>query len=570
MRSSFARRQLHGLLTSQAFGAGSSLVAGVADMVVAGNFVGIDALSGIAAVLPVVIGAQFVARLVSCGSGYLFAKYQGLLDAKRSRETVGLALTASAAVGLVIFLVTLLGRDCYFELMGLTGAVREQASLYWRWIFIYYSLYPLMQTMWKFVCADGEMVTTAVGGTLSPLLTIALSALFARLTGTAAGVALGVLVGMGMADLVMMLHCLRRSNSVVPSWGFSWWGLKELLSYSLTDSTAKLCQCAFVAVVNRLVIFSASVAYLPVVGMLMLVQQLCDVLDHIGEAYVPLAEMYLGERNVPRLRELAKHSLMIALIVGLGLLVAVELFAPQLVALYGIPPGPVFDHSVIALRFSGGYFPLASALLFLSSHYLVLERIALSVATTIATGFLLTAGGATFCCLIWGLDALWIGLPFGGLLTMGAVVAYCRLFENRGLPLLIPDECASVLNQTLVPEAAKIVEARDAGERFLRLQGVGAETIARLMLLVEECVMAVADGCRQARKVLVEVSIFVDPREVTLVLRDTGAVRDVTDGDAQVTSLRSFVIAGLVSSHENRHYLNTIGCNRTVFAMNRG
>ena len=36
--------------------------------------VGVDALAGIAAMIPVFIGAQFLAKMVYCGAGYLFAK----------------------------------------------------------------------------------------------------------------------------------------------------------------------------------------------------------------------------------------------------------------------------------------------------------------------------------------------------------------------------------------------------------------------------------------------------------------------------------------------------------------
>ena len=566
MRGSFARQRLHGLLTTQAFGAGGALVACVADMIVAGNLVGVDALAGIAAVLPVLVGAQFVARLVYCGAGYQFAKYQGLMDRERTRRVVGLSLEAAAIVGLLIFAITALGRDLYLDYMGLSGAVREQAVLYWRWITISYSISPLTMTMWWLVYADGETVVTALADTTSPFLTLILSVVFTKMTGTAAGAALGVLVGLASTDMLSLLHLLRKSNAVVPIWNFSWRGLREIVSYSLTDSVSKLCQCGFVAVVSKLVVFSASAAYLPVVGMVALAQQLCDILNRIGSAYMPIAAMYLGERNLPRFRELARHSLEIALVVGVLLMAVVEFLAPQIVSLYGIPPGDVFDSSVLILRGCALALPMASVLLFLCSHYLVLGRIVLSVTNTVLMSFLLTAGSAVAFCLAWGVDALGIGLPVGVVLTLIAVAIYCWAVERRRL-LLIPKDRNAVLNLTFAPDAGQIVRARDEGGRFLREQGVGSETVARIMLLVEECAMSAAETCHRMRRLCIEASFLVDEGAATLVLRDTGEIRDVTDGDAQVTSLRSFVIAGLMRSYENRRYLNTIGCNRAVFSF---
>ena len=566
-KGSFARNRLHALLSSQCFGAVSTLVASVADMIVAGNLVGIDALSGIAVVLPVSIGAQFLARLVYCGAGYLFAGYQGQMNRDEARRVVGLSLETAAAVGLAIFAVTFFGRDIYLDAIGISGAVREQAVLYWRWIFVYYSIYPVAMTMLRLVAADGETVTTAISDTLASPLTIILSIFFTKMTGTAAGAALGVLVGECVPSLIMVTHVFRKSNAVIPIWNFSWRRLRELVFYSLTDSVSKLCQCGFVAVVNKLVVYTASASYLPVVGMVVFVQQLCDFLDRAGDAYSPIAAMYKGERNLRILDDLARHTLLVSLVVGLLMLVVVELLAPQIVALYGIPPGEVFDSAVVALRISATVFPFSSVLLFLGSHYLVLDRVGLSIVLTFSAGFLLTASCAAAFCFVWGLNALWIGVPTGGILTLLAIAFYSWLHQQT--PLLIPKGQHAVFNTTFAPEPQQIVRARDIAESFLREQGVSAGVTARIMLLVEECSMSVVDACAKPNRIRVEVSFVLDREAVTLILRDTGKVRDLTAEDAQVTSLRSFVVAGIMRSHENRRYLNTIGCNRAVFIFAR-
>lgn len=567
----FARKRLHALLAPQILGGLSAFAYGatVVDLIVVGNFVGVDALTAVAAVLPVSVGAQFVSRLAFCGAGYLFAKYQGLLQPDKARRVVGLALETAVAVGLALCALTTLGRDFYFDAMGLVGTVREQASAYWRWMSIYYAYFPVALVMWRLVYADGETVTTLVANMLTPVLTVILSVAFTKMTGTAAGASLGLLLGSVGSFLVMTMHFLRKSNGVVPIWNFSWRGLRELVSYALTDSVSKLCQCGCLTVVNKLVTFSASAAFLPVVGMFALVQQLCDILDRVGDAYMPVAEMYKGERNLPRFGELARHALACSLALGVLLLLVVELLAPEIVSLYGIPRGEVFDSAVVALRLSGLVLPLASVLLFLCSHDLVLDRIRLSLAVTALFGFLLPTGCTAAFCFAWGLDAMWIGFPMGALLSLAALAVFCRVTTRRYSLLLLPKGTCAVFNQSFLPVARQVASARDAGARFLRGQGVCDGTVSRIMLLVEECSLAVGDDCRPKRHVLVEVSLIVDDEAVTLVLRDTGTMRDLTDGDARVTSLRSFVIAGLMRAHENRRYLNTIGCNRAVFSFPR-
>ena len=564
---SFATHRMNVLLKGQAFGAVGALVWRLSDMIIAGNIVGVDALAGIAATIPVFIGAQFLAKMVYCGAGYLFAKRQGEFEPEKAREVVGTALEAAIAVGVLSFLAMFFGRDLYLDAMGITGEIRVQAVAYWRWMMFFVALNPFTMAMWRLVYADGETVTTAIGDLSAPFLVVILSILFTKMTGSAAGSALGTLIGGLIADLTMMLHLFRKSNAVVPKWTFSLHAVRELASYSTTDASARLCQCGFMAVLNRLVVSVASVAYLPVVGMISLILELREVLDRIGDAYMPIAEMYLGESNVPRLKELANYAAKSAVVIGFAFMFVVAVFAPQIVSAYGIPRGEVFDQSVSALRICSAVLPFSSVLTFFSSHYLAMDRIRLSVVETVAEEFLLTASCSLGFCYLWGFDAIWFGIPVGGLLTLVLIVVYSRKVNPATYPMLIPSARGEVLNLTFRPVAERIVEVRDAAERFLLGHGVSGEIVPKVMLLVEECAMTVLDDNGGSRGLLAEISFIVAPDETRMVMRDTGKLRDITDDDARVSSLRSFVISGLMRSQENRRYLTTIGCNRAAFSF---
>ena len=561
---------MNALLRSQLFGATGALVWSVSDMLVAGNIVGVDALAGIAATVPVFLGAQFLAKLVYCGAGYLFARQQGEFDVTGARRAAGLALEAGVVVGVVTYLAMFFGRDIYFDFMGLTGPVREQAVAYWKWMSVFAALNPFTMAMWRLVYADGEMVTTAIGDLSAPFLVVGLSIAFTKLTGSAAGSALGTLVGGFIADSIMMLHLLRKSNAVRPKWCFSLRGLRELVTYSLTDSSTRLCQSGFMAVLNKMIVFAASTAYLPVAGMVTLVLELREMLDKVGDAYMPIAEMYLGEGNLPRLRELARYGTAVAILAGLLVLGAVWSLAPQIVSLYGIPAGEVFEASVHALRISALTIPFSSLLCFLSSHYLTINRVALSVVETVLEEFVLTASCVVAFCLLYGLDALWLGLPIGCALTLVLIGVYGWRRNGCIFPMLIPEDGAAILNLTFVPVAERIVKIRNTAERFLLERGVLRETVSKIMLLVEECAMTVADDNGKGHGVLAEASLAVTAQETRVVLRDTGRLRDITDDDAQVSSFRSFVISGLMRSYDNRRYLTTIGCNRAAFSFPGG
>ena len=54
---------------------------------------------------------------------------------------------------------------------------------------------------------------------------------------------------------------------------------------------------------------------------------------------------------------------------------------------------------------------------------------------------------------------------------------------------------------------------------------------------------------------------------LTLILRDDGQIFDITDADARVSSLRSYLVSNLMTAIPNRRNLTTTGFNRNVFKL---
>ena len=75
--------------------------------------------------------------------------------------------------------------------------------------------------------------------------------------------------------------------------------------------------------------------------------------------------------------------------------------------------------------------------------------------------------------------------------------------------------------------------------------------------------MAVRDRNR-GKRVLGEVTVDLNDG-VRLVLRDDGEIFDITDADAEISSLRTFLVASIMESQRGRLNLVTTGFNRNVF-----
>lgn len=93
------------------------------------------------------------------------------------------------------------------------------------------------------------------------------------------------------------------------------------------------------------------------------------------------------------------------------------------------------------------------------------------------------------------------------------------------------------------------------------LQG---EIANRAALMVEEVFMAVLERNPGRRRILGEVTLDLNDGAL-LTLRDDGMIFDITDADAEVSSLRTYLVASVMERHRQRVNLVTAGLNRNVF-----
>ena len=96
-------------------------------------------------------------------------------------------------------------------------------------------------------------------------------------------------------------------------------------------------------------------------------------------------------------------------------------------------------------------------------------------------------------------------------------------------------------------------------------KGVDARRASKAALLVEEALMVVRD--RNAGR-LIRAEVTIDLGDgLTLFIRDDGEIFDITDADARVSSLRSYLVSNLMTAIPCRRNLTTTGFNRNVFKL---
>lgn len=73
------------------------------------------------------------------------------------------------------------------------------------------------------------------------------------------------------------------------------------------------------------------------------------------------------------------------------------------------------------------------------------------------------------------------------------------------------------------------------------------------------------------KTVLSELTVFIHPDEIRIIIKDDGVLFDISEEDVNVTSLASFAVSAYMEKlGENRHHLTTMSFNRSAFVIKTG
>ena len=288
-----------------------------------------------------------------------------------------------------------------------------------------------------------------------------------------------------------------------------------------------------------------------------------------GNAAQPIVGVYLGERNTVGVRTVMRAAMRVTLIEGAVVSLVLLVWPQLMVKLVGIDEPELVGPACTAVRLvAGGFVCTALGFLF-NSYYLFIEKEGLACALTALINFVVPVALYPLLGWMFGINGVWAALgaaPVVTTLVFGGFLLW--RYGRRQFPLLLPtdrDANLHVFNLTLTDR--EISETSAAVSRLLAAEGIPDEIVFRASLMVEEVFMVVKDR-NGSRTVIGEATLDLNGDGVALILRDDGEVFDITDADARITSLRSYLVASVMEAMPGRLNLTTTGFNRNVFKFN--
>ena len=565
----FAAAKFARLLPAAMFAMLVEFVTGVASSAVCGHLIGEDGLSVVNLMQPAMGLVSFFALLTGTGTSVLYATEMGRFDRRRASEILTQGLWSALMLGGLLLAGLAAARTAVCDAFGVSGAVLAGVKEFWLWFLPCAVLEPVMFFLASMCYADGDGRICA-GAYLVQLTGCCVLAVPLTKAFGFAGCALGLGLWHVAAIAVLACHLRKKSNSLEFVRYFSLADTLRICRCSVGDASVKLCQAGVFLALNLYVVARYGETWLPVLAVAVAILSLSEVFDGIGTAAQPLASVYIGERNDRLARRIMVYAGRMALWLGVAIMAAL-LACPQLVVwLVGLRDGALEGSALTAVRLTSLGLPAVALVMLLNSYYTFRAKEGLASAITVLSTLAIPMALLPAANLAGNINCLWLALAASPYLALAITAWYVRtVYGKTSWPLFLSrsrERKQRVFDLELAEQAICDVAAKIG--KFLRIrQGMNEKRAGLSSLLVEETLMTVKERNR-GKRIRSEITIDRnDPQTLTMTIRDDGEIFDLTDADAEVNSLRAYLVANIMTALPARRNMTTTGFNRNCFKI---
>lgn len=542
----------------------------VSDSVIAGAVIGPDAVAGVTLVSPLYSLAAFFGTVISLGVPVLYTTEMGKFNKERADRIFGLGLLMSLIVGVILFLLTGVFGEMYLRGYSPTEEILSEAKSYLTFMRFTILILPIQQLLSAAVYSDGDEAVSATSNAVQGVGNITFSVVLCHVMGIR-GIGLASFIFYAVSIAILMIHFTKESNSLRLCLYFSFDILKEVIRYSIIDSSSCLFSAILTATLNAFASRLYGAEYLILVSVVTLSRNIQSLFDGVGHAITPILSVYVGEENHDGLRDGYSMANKTAIVEGIAVTLVLVGIAPFVPRVLNIVRPELILPVVTGIRLYALGSVFVSLLYLLSSYYLAIGRIALGFAACLMRDVI----PGVFFAIVMGRVFGMYGMISG--LTAAPAVAYILLmlyitirYGREDCPLLlskVPGNDRSYRFQ-LVAEPERIIGLQKKVEALLLENNVDSRTVGRIKLLIEELYILIWEK-NGKKPVLSECIVVLLPDGIRIDTKDDGILFDISEEDVSVTSLTSFAVSAYMEQlGQNRRYLTTISFNRSSFFIN--
>ena len=428
---------------------------------------------------------------------------------------------------------------------------------------------PIQTLMGAVVYADGDETISTIANVAQGIGNIVFSIILSHSMGIR-GIGLASFAFNAVSFGILMIHFTKKGNSLRWNLYFSLDMMKEVVRYSIIDSSSYLFLAIFTAVLNAFISGQFGAKYLILASAVSLIREFYLLFEGIGEAVGPIFSVYVGEQNHEGLQSsyaLANRS---AIVEGIAVTLFLVLVAPLVPRFLNVADSELARQVVICIRLTALGSTFTSLLYLVTSYYLVIDQIALGTVACALRDVVLSAGLAVVLGKVFGLTGMFIGLAAASAIAYGLLMLWLTArYGREDCPLMLSKVPGS--DQTwlfhLSVEPEQIIGLQKEVEALLLQHDVDRRTVGKVKLLIEELYVLISEK-NEGKHILSECTVFLKSEGVQIITKDDGVLFDISEEDVNVTSLAAFAVSAYMEKlGEDRRHLTTMSFNRSAFLI---
>ena len=530
------------------------------DNVVAGQFVGDDAVAAMTLVFPIFTMILFVAYLISDGLVMLASYAQGKGDRAEVDRLFSLGIILSVGCGIIFFAALYFLREEILAFWNISPELKFFANEYYSGIMFLSLLHLVSIFNYTIFFAEGMERACIIAASAAFAVNVVLDIVLCQIIGVR-GIGFATTLGT-LTSILVQIYYLTGGRSQLH---FKWyWNLKKTLQgviFSLYHTIDTLCISILPVLLSMQTInYFGEEKIIIVTVAVNLLTLILGIYTGIIDCMQPLICQYHAENNLHSVIKAMRIAMAATVVVSLMMTFAGMIFADFLPTMFGVKDKTLANEAAVAMRYFLPFTIFLGCTQMLGNYYIYIRKMNYGALIKILMLLVLPCIGMTIGGQ-FSLNVFWLGVG----ISFAASYLLNFILTRRRAGLLMIDE-ESLNRQISYDINATFDEVMALTKKIddeLTRRGIADKLRNKIVLCVEELGLHAVE--RATKRIFqLEFSIVIDDR-ITLIIRDNGEPYDVIKSAQEGKfSFREFFIESITADFLSRKYISNYDENRVT------
>lgn len=541
-----------------------TFMASLTDSVIAGNLIGLEALSAISLFSPFILVSSFAAAVINSGTLVNYMAETGRFNKMRANEFFSQGMIAAAAFGALLTALVYLIRPLFLSLVQSSPETGVFLARYYPITALYLLLFPAGCLLNNIVIADGGEKLAAAAN----IVCIAVNAFLSFVLAGRFGVA-GIGAATVLSEIVFILHLStwfgRENNTLRFVMRFSGRDLIRMISRGIARASRFVMSSLMLWILDFYILNRFDAGTFQVWTIVQNILGLSAVFLGTSMSLQPLTGPLLAENNTKAMRILVCRLVFDTTVFSALCTLVILLFTEPLLRLFGVRDAAILREGLSAFRITGLTLVFSALTVLFFVYYFLLDRQVLTFIITLLSDLVCPAAAVilpgTF--LAGKPMLLWICLASGPVLSafVCGLIVLIR-YKRELFPLLLPRDRDKRIHIYAFEASAENASAmsQTAG-MLLSEEGFSKRLQTLVSVCIEDLVNLICEQNRGAVRALAEFTLIPEDDGVRVILRNDGKHFSIKEESLAGCTFLKYTVDRMLTTTEHCSYIVTAGYN---------